>query len=186
MENPSQKCEICAEAGPSGVASSISEGDIFIYLCSAQLTSFKIDLISKEINCAEQEYMNMSPSLIELATPLAGPNQTKLPRHYIRRKFKAETHLEQSGENLCDKCLFEIERDVYSVRERIERWTVTCKDDKCTQPANFYNCSWQYLCYMCYARTYCQIHCSVCNIPHKCKDIDCVETLAKANKMVYE
>ena len=30
----------------SGVASSISEGDIFIYLCSAQLTSFEIDLIS--------------------------------------------------------------------------------------------------------------------------------------------
>ena len=27
---------------------------------------------------------------------------------------------------------------------------------------------------------------SVCNIPHKCKDIDCVETLAKANKMFYE
>ena len=54
----------------SGVASSISEGDIFIYLCSAQLTSFEIDLISKQINCAEQEYMNMSPSLIELATPL--------------------------------------------------------------------------------------------------------------------
>ena len=54
----------------SCVASSISEGDIFIYLCSAQLTSFKIDLISNEINCAEQEYMNMSPSLIELATPL--------------------------------------------------------------------------------------------------------------------
>ena len=63
----------------------------------------------------------------------AGPNQTKLPRHYIRRKFKAETHLEQSGENLCDKCLFEIERDVYSVRELIELWTITCKDDKCTQ-----------------------------------------------------
>ena len=30
----------------------------------------KIDLISKELNCAEHEYMNMSPSLIELATPL--------------------------------------------------------------------------------------------------------------------
>ena len=30
-----------------------------------------------------------------------GPNQTKLPRHYIRRKFKAETHLELSGEDLC-------------------------------------------------------------------------------------
>ena len=53
MENPSQKCEICAEAGP---------------------------------------------------------NQTKLPRHYIRKKFKAETHLDLSGEDLCDTCLFEIER----------------------------------------------------------------------------
>ena len=39
-----------------------------------------------------------------------------------------------------------------------------------------------YICYMCYVRTYCQIRCSVCNIPHKCKDNDCVETLAKANK----
>ena len=54
----------------SDVASSISEGDIFLYLCSAQLTSFKIDLISKEINCEEQGYMNVSNSLIELVTPL--------------------------------------------------------------------------------------------------------------------
>ena len=61
----------------SGVASSISEGDIFIYLCSAQLTSFKIDLISKEINCAEQEYMNVSPSLIELAKPLVATNSKR-------------------------------------------------------------------------------------------------------------
>ena len=42
------------------VASSISVGDIFIYSCSAQLISFEIE--SKEINCAEHEYMNM-PSL---------------------------------------------------------------------------------------------------------------------------
>ena len=62
----------------SGVASSISEGDIFIYSCSAQLISFEIESISKEINCAEHEYMNMSPSLIELATPL--DISTKLPR----------------------------------------------------------------------------------------------------------
>ena len=54
----------------SGVASSISEEDIFIYSCSEQLISFEIDLISKELNCAEHEYMNMSPSLIELATSL--------------------------------------------------------------------------------------------------------------------
>ena len=62
----------------SGIASSISEGDIFINLCSAhsQLTSFEIDLISKEINCAEHEYMNMSASLIELTMPLmsSSPN----------------------------------------------------------------------------------------------------------------
>ena len=29
-------------------------------------------------------------------------------------------------------------------------------------------------------------HRSVCNIPHKCKDTDSAETLAKANKMFYE
>ena len=58
----------------SGVASSISEGDIFIYSYSTQLISFEIDSISKEINCAEHEYMNMSPSLIELATPLDESN----------------------------------------------------------------------------------------------------------------
>ena len=54
----------------SGIASSISEGDIFIYSCSAQLISFEIKSILKEINCAEHEYINMSPLLIELATPL--------------------------------------------------------------------------------------------------------------------
>ena len=52
----------------SGGASAISEGDIFIYSCSAQLISFEIESTSKEINCAEHEYMNMSPSLIALAT----------------------------------------------------------------------------------------------------------------------
>ena len=54
----------------SGVASSISEGGVFIYSYYAQLISFEIESIPKEINCAEHEYMNMSPSLIELATPL--------------------------------------------------------------------------------------------------------------------
>ena len=48
-------------------ASAISEGDIFIYSCSAQLISLEVDSISKEINCAEHEYMNKSPSLIALA-----------------------------------------------------------------------------------------------------------------------
>ena len=68
----------------SGVASSISEGDIFIYLCSAQLTSFEINLISKEINCAEREYMNMPPSLIELATPqLLNTCCLLVIRHYL-------------------------------------------------------------------------------------------------------
>ena len=54
----------------SGVASAISQGDIFIYSCSVQLISFEVDSISKEINCAEHEYMNMSPTLIALATQL--------------------------------------------------------------------------------------------------------------------
>ena len=40
----------------SGAASSISEGDIFINSCSAQLISFEIDSISKESSCAEHEY----------------------------------------------------------------------------------------------------------------------------------
>ena len=48
-------------------ASAISEEDIFRYSCSAQLISFEIESTSKEINCAEHEYMNMSPSLIALA-----------------------------------------------------------------------------------------------------------------------
>ena len=54
----------------SGAASSISGGAIFIYSCSGQLSSFEIDLISKELNCPEHEYMNMAPPLIELAAPL--------------------------------------------------------------------------------------------------------------------
>ena len=37
----------------SSVTSAISEGDIFIYSCSAQLISFVVDSISKEIKCAE-------------------------------------------------------------------------------------------------------------------------------------
>ena len=59
------------EAETSGVASTISEGDIFIYSSSAQLIFFEIESTSKEINCAKHEYMNMSPSLIALATLLA-------------------------------------------------------------------------------------------------------------------
>ena len=39
-------------------------------------------------------------------------------------------NLEPSGGDLCDKCLFEIEQNVYSVKELIERWTITCEDDK--------------------------------------------------------
>ena len=41
-----------------------------MYSCSGQLSSFEIDLISKELNCQEHEYMNMAPSLIELAAQL--------------------------------------------------------------------------------------------------------------------
>ena len=62
----------------SGVASSISEGDIFIYSCSAQLISFEIKSILKKVNCAEHKYMNMSPSLIELATRLLDATLAKM------------------------------------------------------------------------------------------------------------
>ena len=42
-----------------------------MYSCSAQLISlFEIDSNSKEINCAEHEYMNMFFSFIEMATLL--------------------------------------------------------------------------------------------------------------------
>ena len=58
----------------SGIASLISEGDIFIYSCSAQLICFEIKSISKEVNCAEHKYMNMPPSLVELVTPLQSAN----------------------------------------------------------------------------------------------------------------
>ena len=66
----SAQCHI-DRAKCSGAASSISEGAIFIYSCSGQLSSFEIKSISKELNCPEHEYMNMAPSLIELAAPLA-------------------------------------------------------------------------------------------------------------------
>ena len=55
----------------------------------------------------------------------SGPSQTKVPRHYIRRQFRAETHLELSDKSLCDKCLFEIEQDVFGLKELIEMWAVT-------------------------------------------------------------
>ncbi len=40
-----------------------------------QYNTFYKQSISKEINCAEQEYMNMSPPLIELAAPLYKPTR---------------------------------------------------------------------------------------------------------------
>ena len=63
---------LCAVS--SSGASAISEGDIFIYSCSAQLISLEVDSISKEINCAEHDYMNKTPSLIALAPllPVSG------------------------------------------------------------------------------------------------------------------
>ena len=66
MHYPTHKSHIHTVFVSSG-ASAINEGDIFIYSCSAQLISFEVDSISKEINCAEHEYMNMPPSLIALA-----------------------------------------------------------------------------------------------------------------------
>ena len=46
-------------------------------------TTTMIDSISKEINYAEHEYMNMSPPLIELATPLIPPRYLIRHNKYI-------------------------------------------------------------------------------------------------------
>ena len=35
-----------------------------------------------------------------------------------------------SGEHLCDKSMFKIERDVFSAKELTQMWTITCKYDK--------------------------------------------------------
>ena len=48
----------------------IGGGGIFIYSSSAQLTSFEINFISKEISRAEPEYMNIHPPISALATAL--------------------------------------------------------------------------------------------------------------------
>ena len=45
----------------SGGSRVLIEGGIFIYSGSAQLISFEIDLISKEISQVEPKYMNMHP-----------------------------------------------------------------------------------------------------------------------------
>ena len=84
METKGKKSLIRKLEG-SGGASAISEGDIFIYSCSAQLISFEIESTSKEINCAEHEYMNMSPSLIALAPLLLeGLVQSQGPRNSLQ------------------------------------------------------------------------------------------------------
>ena len=72
----------------------------------------------------------------------SNPIQTKPPRHITRQ------NLEGSDEDLCDKCLFEIERHVFSVKNLTGMWTITWEYDKweydkCTRLANFYNCAWQ-------------------------------------------
>ena len=67
--------EVLLRTVTSGAASSISEGAIFICSCSGQLSYFEIDLILKELNCPEHEYMNMAPSLIELAASLTVTNR---------------------------------------------------------------------------------------------------------------
>ena len=75
----------------SSGASAISEGDIFIYSCSAQLISFEIESTSKEINCAEHEYMNMSPSRIALAPLLRETNLYPLSKSLGGRLLIFET-----------------------------------------------------------------------------------------------
>ena len=109
-----------------------------------------------------------------------GPNTTKLPLHYTRNESTLDFE-----DFRCDRCLFEMDRPMFDVQQIIEMWNITCEHDKCTEPANFYNCGREFICCICYVRTYCHIHCRVCNIPRKCRDDDCVRTLAKANKMCY-
>ena len=85
----------------SGVASSISEGDIFIYSCSAQLSSFEIKWISKEINCPEHEYMNMPPHLSSWRRHCSQDNLkcfTLFSKNYFF--YKTKQFLKQSGEHL--------------------------------------------------------------------------------------
>ena len=74
----------------SSSTSATSEGDIFIYSCCAQSISFEIESTSKEINCAEHEYMNMSPSLIALAPLLTTYNEAinLLKSLYVRTPTK--------------------------------------------------------------------------------------------------
>ena len=55
----------------------------------------EIDSISKEINCAEHEYMNMPPSLIALATPLVicMKESTKYIKYAQSLHFAVSTYL---------------------------------------------------------------------------------------------
>ena len=62
--------------GTSSVVSAISERDIFIYSCSARSISFEIDSISKEISCAEHEYMNIYVPLTYRAGDATAGNYT--------------------------------------------------------------------------------------------------------------
>ena len=87
----------------------------------------------------------------------------------------------------CDRCLFEIDRQLFDVQEIVKMWNITCEHDKCTEPANFYNCGREFVCCLCYVRTYCHIYSLSCmqyTIPRKCRDDDCIVT-AKANNMCY-
>ena len=59
--------------GPRAITRTLIGGCIFIYSGSAQLVSFEIKLISKEISQAEPEYMNIHPPISVLATALTGP-----------------------------------------------------------------------------------------------------------------
>ena len=123
---------------------------------------------------------NSIPESVNDVKNLARSNTTKLPLHYTKRESTLDFE-----DIRCDRCLFAMDRPMFDVQEIIEMWNITCEHDKCTEPANFYNCGWEFVWCACHVRTYCHIHCRVCNIPRKCRDDDCVKTLAKANKMCY-
>ena len=58
------------------------------------------------------------------------PITIELPLHYARRESTIDFE-----DARCDRCLFELDRQLFVVQEII-MWNITCEHDKCTKPAN--------------------------------------------------
>ena len=70
-----------------------------------QCESMQIESISKEINCAEHEYMNMSPSLIELATLLVNTRTILLGGQLTEVMYEPISNI---GLMNCSNCVIDI------------------------------------------------------------------------------